>query len=82
VLARYAGLDSNAHRSEIAERVAARSSVNAQELEMLMQECEDAMAGEPLTARHALNLVARLRAVERGLGLRMRAREIKQSKER
>lgn len=82
VLARYAGLDSNARRSEIAERVAARSKVNAQELEALMQECEDAMAGEHLTARRALTLVARLRAVERTLGLRMRAREIKQSKER
>lgn len=82
VLARYAGLDGNAHRSEIAERVAARSNVNAQELEMLMHECEGAIASDQLSARHALNLVARLRAVERSLGLRMRAREIKQSKER
>ncbi|HEV7844157.1 MAG TPA: DUF4350 domain-containing protein [Pyrinomonadaceae bacterium] len=82
VLARYAGLDSNSPRALIAERVAARSTVNAQELETIMRECEDAIAGEPLSARQALNLVARLREVERTLGLRMRSREIKQAKER
>jgi hypothetical protein len=82
VLARYAGVDGNAPRAEIAERVAARSTVNAQELEALMRECEDAMAGEPLKARRALNLVARLREVERTLGLRMRSREIRQAKGR
>ncbi|HEX8176593.1 MAG TPA: DUF4350 domain-containing protein [Pyrinomonadaceae bacterium] len=80
VLARYAGLDSNAPRALIAERVAARSSLNAQELEALMRECEDAMAGEPLRARRALNLVSRLRDVERALGLRMRSREQKQAR--
>lgn len=80
VLARYAGLDSNAPRALIAERVAARSSLNAQELEALMRECEDAMAGEPLKARRALQLVSRLRDVERALGLRMRAREQKQGR--
>lgn len=80
VLARYAGLDSNAPRALIAERVAARSSLNAQELEALMHECEDAMAGEPLSARRALNLVSRLREVERALGLRMRSREQKQAR--
>jgi hypothetical protein len=80
VLARYTGLDSNAPRALIAERVAARSSVNAQELEALMRECEDAMAGEPLSARRALNLVSRLREIERSLGLRMRSRELKQTR--
>lgn len=82
VLARYAGIDSNSPRAEIAQRVAARSQVKAAELEALMRECEDAMAGEPINARQALNLVARLRDVERTLGLRMRSREIKQAKER
>lgn len=82
VLARYAGLDSNSPRAEVAQRVAARSQVNARELEAVMQECEDAMAGAPLNARQALNLVARLREIERSLGLRMRSREIKQAKER
>src|SRR3712207_3456493 len=47
VLARYSGLDGNADRKLIAERVAARSKLNAQELESLMRECEDAMAGAP-----------------------------------
>ncbi|MCA1557747.1 MAG: hypothetical protein LC731_04305, partial [Acidobacteria bacterium] len=82
VLARYTGLDSNAPRALVAERVAARSKVKAGELEELMRKCEDAIAGEPLTARRALNLVARLRETERTLGLRMRSREIKQAKER
>jgi len=80
VMARYAGLDSNAPRTLIAERVAARSTINAQELEALMHECEDAMAGEPLSARRALSLVSRLREVERALGLRMRSREQKQAR--
>jgi hypothetical protein len=80
VLARYAGLDGNADRRLIAERVAARSGLNAQELESLMHECEDAMAGAPLNARQALGLVTRLREVERTLGLRMRSREIKQAR--
>jgi hypothetical protein len=80
VLARYAGLDGNAGRALIAERVAARSTLNAQELEALMHECEDAMAGAPLNARQALSLVTRLREVERALGIRMRSREIKQAK--
>jgi len=82
VLARYAGLDSNSPRALIAERVAARSQLNRQEIESLMLECEDAIAGESLGARKALDLVARLREVERALGLRMRARENKQAKEK
>jgi hypothetical protein len=80
VLARYAGLNSNSSRADIAARVAARSQLNAQELEALMRDCEDAIAGEPVSARRALQLVARLREVERALGLRMRSREIKQAK--
>jgi hypothetical protein len=80
VLARYAGLDTNSPSALIAERVAARSTLNARELETLLRECEDAMAGEPLRARRALNLAARLREVERTLGLRMRSREVRQAK--
>jgi hypothetical protein len=82
VLARYAGVDYNSPRSEIATRVAARSKLDRQQLEALMQSCEDAIAGEPISARQSLELVARLREVERALGLRMRAREIRQVKER
>lgn len=82
VLARYAGLNSNSSRAEISARVAARSQLNAQELEALMRDCEDAIAGEPVNARRALQLVAQLREVERALGLRMRSREIKQAKQK
>jgi hypothetical protein len=81
VLARYAGLESAASSSEIAARVAARSKIDRRELESLMRDCEDAIAGAPVNARQSLALVTRLREVERGLGLRMRAREIRQAKE-
>lgn len=81
VLARYAGVDYNSPRAEVAARVAARSRVDRVQLESLMQSCEDAIAGQPVSARQSLDLVARLREVERTLGLRMRSREIRQVKE-
>ncbi len=82
VLVRYAGVENNSSRADIAARVAARSSINRQQLETLMRECEDAINGEPLDARRSLQLVSRLREVERALGLGMRSREIKQAQER
>ena len=50
-------------------------------LESLMRECEDAINGEPIDGRKSLELVARLREVERALGLRMRSRETRQAAE-
>lgn len=82
VLARYAGLNNNAPRAEIADGVASRSRLDQKELESIMRECEDAINGQPITARRAVELVARLREIEKTLGLRMRAREIKQAKEK
>lgn len=82
VLVRYAGAEHNSTRAEIAARVAARSTIDRQQLESLMRDCEEAINGAPIGARRSLQLVARLREVERTLGLRMRAREIKQAKER
>lgn len=78
-LARYGGADYASTRSVIAERVAARSGLKRDELEALMRECEDAINGEHITAKHSLALVARLRELERTLGIRMRSREIKQA---
>ena len=80
-LARYAGVDYNSSRSEIAERVAARSNLNAHQLETLMRQCEDTINGEPIHWRQAIDLVRRLRAVERKLGLRMRSRDERQAAE-
>lgn len=77
-LARYAGLAHGAHRTEIAARVAARSGRDARQIESLLADCEDALAGERPPARKALALVRALRELERDLGIRMRAREIKQ----
>jgi hypothetical protein len=45
-----------------------------------MRECEDVIEGAPTNARQSLALVARLRELERTLGIRMRAREIRQAR--
>lgn len=79
VLARYAGMEYNSPRAEIAARVAARSSLESRELEVLMRQCEEAINGAPVTERQSIQLVKRLRDVERALGLRMRARDARQA---
>lgn len=79
VLARYAGTDYNSSRTEIASRVAARSSVDARSLEVLMKQCEGAINGEPISERQSIFLVKRLREIEGTLGLRMRTRDIRQT---
>ena len=81
VLARYAGMDYNSPRSEIAARVASRSNLDEQKLETLMRQCEEAINGASVTWRQSIDLVRRLREVERDLGLRMRSREVKQAAE-
>jgi hypothetical protein len=81
VLARYAGVDYNSPRSEIAERVASRSTINREKLETLMRQCEETINGKPINWRQSIDLVRRLREVERDLGLRMRSREVRQAAE-
>jgi hypothetical protein len=81
VLARHAGVDYNSSRSEIAERIAERSTIDRAELETLMRRCEEAINGESITARQSISLVKRLREIERDLGLRMRSREARQAAE-
>ena len=81
VLARYAGVDYNSSRSEIAMRVAARSNLDAHQVETLMRQCEDTINGQPIHWRQAIDLVKRLRELERKLGLRMRSRDIRQAAE-
>jgi hypothetical protein len=79
-LARYGGADVSAPRAIIAAGVAARSGQSKDEIEALMRACEDAINGAPVTARETLALVARLRELERTLGIRMRARELRQAR--
>lgn len=79
VLARYAGLDYNSPRKEIATRVALRTDVDVRGLEVLMKQCEEAINGEPISERQAVHLVTRLRELENKLGLRMRSRDAKQA---
>jgi len=81
VLARYAGVDYNSSRAEIAARVASRSTIDRERLETLMRQCEEAINGQPINWRQAIDLVRRLREVERDLGLRMRSRELRQAAE-
>ena len=81
VLARYAGVDYNTPRSEIAERVALRSAINQHKLETLMRQCEEAINGAPINWRQSIDLVRRLREIERDLGLQMRSREVRQAAE-
>jgi hypothetical protein len=81
VLARHAGVDYNSSRSEIASRIALRGTIDGKKLETLMRQCEDVINGEPCSWRQAIDLVRRLREVERDLGLRMRSREERQAAE-
>ena len=81
VLARYAGMDYNSSRSEIAKRVAERSTIDANQLETLMRQCEEAINGEHINWRQSLDLVRRLRELEKTLGLGMRARDERQAAE-
>ena len=81
VLARYAGVNYNSSRSEIAARIAARSKVEAHQLETLMRQCEEVINGQPINWRQAVDLVKRLRELEKKLGLRMRARDARQAAE-
>jgi hypothetical protein len=79
-LARYAGLASSAPAPELAARVAARSGRDARQLEALLRECEEAIAGARLSARRAVELAGQLRQLERDLGLLMRSRELRQAR--
>ena len=79
VLARYAGVDYNSPRSQIAQRVAARSRLNGHQLETLMRQSEEAINSGEISERQSIYLVKRLREVEASLGLRMRSRDVKQT---
>ncbi|HXD32077.1 MAG TPA: DUF4350 domain-containing protein [Pyrinomonadaceae bacterium] len=79
VLTRYAGVDYHSSRVEIADRVAARSNLNRVELEGVMRECEETINGSPISERHSVALVGKLRDIEASLGLRMRSREVRQA---
>jgi hypothetical protein len=80
-LTRYAGVDYHSSRSDIAERIASRSSLGREPVEALMRSCEEAINGGPINERQSIDLVRRLRELERSLGLRMRSREARQAAE-
>jgi hypothetical protein len=78
-LARYAAVDYNSPRSMIASRVASRSSLDAHRVEVLMRQCEEVINGLSISWRQCLDLVRRLRELERSLGLLMRSRDARQA---
>jgi Domain of unknown function (DUF4350) len=78
VLARYAGVDYNSPRAEIARRVADRSRLDAHQLETLMRQAETAINGGAIGEKQSIYLVKRLREVENSLGLRLRSRDLRQ----
>jgi hypothetical protein len=82
VLARHAGLDYNSARSEIASRIAERSIIDKEKLETLMRQCEEAINGRSINARQSIDLVKRLRDVEKRLGLLARRRDERQAAEK
>lgn len=71
-LARNAGLEYNSPRSEIARRVAQRFSMDPQQIESVMRECEQTINGERISDRRSLQLVRQLRTLERKLRLQRR----------
>jgi hypothetical protein len=79
-LARYGGVAANAPVERIAAGVGRRSGRSRRQLEALMRECEDAIAGAPLSPRRAVALARSLRELERDLGILMRSREIRQAR--
>jgi hypothetical protein len=82
VLARHAGLGYNSSRSEIASRIAERSTIDKQKLETVMRQCEEAINGRSINARQSIDLVKRLRDVEKSLGLLTRRRDERQAAEK
>lgn len=83
VLARTSGTDITASRERLAARVAQQSGrVDQKELETLLCDCEDAIAGAPTGGQRALQLATALRRLERALGVRERRRETKQAHEK
>ena len=80
VLVRYGGLTYDTSRSEIAARVAERAGIERKELEDLMRNCEDVINGEPADEVRTVDLIKRLRELERRIGLGSRARDVKQER--
>ena len=70
-----------ARRSGIPISWTSEQIIDRNKLETLMRQCEEAINGQPINWRQAIDLVRRLREVERDLGLRMRSREVRQAAE-
>jgi len=75
VLVRYSGSTFDLPRKDIATKVAERAGINGGDVEMLMRDCENVINGEPADEKKTVNLVRRLRALERRLGMGVRQRE-------
>lgn len=67
---RVTGLDNTASRQQLAARIAELAKLEARDVDELVFECEDIIAGEPTGKREILEIVIRLRRIERSLGHR------------
>src|SRR5258708_37757924 len=74
VLARYAGVDYNSPRRLIAERIAARSTIKAHQLDALMSHAEEAINGSAISERQSIPPVKPLRELEISLDVRIVSR--------
>ena len=69
--ARFFGVDNfTVSRRDLAQMIAERAKLNADEIENLMFKCEEIIHGEPTNKREVLDLTSRLREVEEKLGLK------------
>ncbi len=69
---RITGLDNTASRQALAARIAEMTKSDARTIDDLIYKCEDIIAGEPTGKREILEIVIRLRRLERSLGGRNR----------
>ncbi len=72
---RFVGVDNRqTPRQKLAQLIAARTEMNADELATLFAKCEAIVHGEPTREREILSLTSRLREIEESLGIMRRGR--------
>jgi Domain of unknown function (DUF4350) len=66
-LVRYGGTSTDKPNGQIAERVAERSGLDREEIESVMQRCEEIINGASISKQDAVSLVTRIRELEKKL---------------
>jgi hypothetical protein len=81
VLVRFAGTSAALPRAEVARRVAERSGLQSEGIEAVMRDAEAVINGEPIDDKQTVDLIRRMRALERELGLGTRSRDVRQAEQ-